>query len=110
LHPKTPRRSGELLVRRKAIQKGLLLYQSRGLVEQRYEPGGLYFAATEQTAGFLDVLRSQYVVCLRERADWVVEQFGQVSDSELEKLARDHLGEWGAEFVMESVLWSEDQT
>ncbi len=31
LHPKTPRRSGELLVRRQVLQDGLLLFQSRGL-------------------------------------------------------------------------------
>jgi len=33
LHPKTPHRSGELLVRRDVLQKGLLLYMGRGLAE-----------------------------------------------------------------------------
>lgn len=44
---------GELLVRRAVLEQGLLLYQSRGLVERRYTEGGLMFAATERTAAFL---------------------------------------------------------
>lgn len=107
LHPKTPRRSGELLVRRGAVQKGLMLYQSRGLVEQKFAPGGLFFAATERSALFVDVLKTGYVTELRQRADWVVDKFGKISDSDLENFARDHLGDWGAEFVLESVLWEE---
>ena len=59
LHPKTPHRGGELLVRRGTLQEGLLLYQSRGLVERRYENSGVFFAATDRSAAFLDVLRTE---------------------------------------------------
>jgi len=107
LHPKTPHRSGELLVRRKSLQEGLLLYQSRGLVEQRYEETGVFFAATERSAGFLEALSTEYLIALRERAAWLVDSFGQLPDTELEQMVREHRGEWGAEFTMESVLWSE---
>jgi hypothetical protein len=108
LHPQTPYRGGELLVRRGVLQEGLLLYQSRGLVERRYEESGVSFAATDRSAAFLDVLRTEYVVSLRERAVWLVENFGQTPDSDLEKMVREHIGKWGAEFAMESVLWSEE--
>lgn len=108
LHPQTPRRGGELLVRRGVLQEGLLLYQSRSLVDQRYENSGVSFAATERSAAFLDVLRTEYVVGLRERAAWLVGSFGQIPDADLEKMVRDNLGEWGAEFEMESVLWEEE--
>ena len=108
LHPKTPRRSGELLVRRDALQNGLLLYQSRGLIDRVYEKSGIFFTATERSAGFLDVLSSTYAINLRERATWLVDNFGKTTDSELEQVVSDHLGQWGAEFEMESVLWSED--
>ena len=108
LHPQTPHRGGELLVRRGVLQEGLLLYQSRGLVERRFEDAGVFFAATEQSASFLDTLSTEYVLGLRERAAWLVDTFGHMREADLEQLVRDHLGEWGAEFAMESVLWTEE--
>lgn len=108
LHPKTPHRGGELLVRRAVLEQGLMLYQSRGLLERQYTENGVMFAATERTAGFLDALSSSYSADLRARAAWLVAQFGEVPDSELLKIANARVGEWGAEFEFESVLRVED--
>jgi len=108
LHPKTPHRGGELLVRRAMLEQGLMLYQSRGLLERHYTETGVMFAATDKTAGFLDALSSDYVAELRERATWFVSVFGDISDSELLTIANSQAGEWGAEFAMESVLKVED--
>jgi hypothetical protein len=108
LHPQTPHRGGELLVRRVALRQGLLLYQSRGLVQTRFGVGGVFFTATERSAAFMDALRAAYTRELRSRATWVVERFGGASDEELQQMVREHIGEWGAEFEMESALWAED--
>lgn len=108
LHPQTPHRGGELLVRRAVLEQGLMLYQSRGLLERHYTEVGVMFAATERTAGFLDALSSGYAAELRDRAAWLVSLFGDVSDSELLQIANSQVGEWGAEFAMESVLKVED--
>lgn len=108
LHPKTPHRGGEILVRRGVLQEGLLLYQSRGLIDRIYQDGGVFFSANEQSAGFLDALSSDYVLGLRDRATWVVDSFGLISDSELDSMVRGRIGEWGAEFEMQSVLWTEE--
>jgi hypothetical protein len=108
LHPKTPHRGGELLVRRAVLERGLMLYQSRGLLERHYTEAGVMFAATDRTAGFLDALSSDYAAQLRERAAWLASLLGDVSDSELLKIANSQVGEWGAEFAMESVLKVED--
>lgn len=107
LHPQTPRRSGELLVRRESLQRGLLLYQSRGLIERRYEPDGIIFAATEASMTFIDVLESQYVSELRSRAEWLISRFHAMTDKQLDDFVKERLGSWGAEFEFESVL-SED--
>lgn len=104
LHPKTPHRGAELLVRRAVLEQGLLLYQSRGLVERRYTEGGVMLAATERSASFLDALSSPYLTLLRERAAWVMSAFGELNDAALALIAGEHIGEWGAEFEMESVL------
>ena len=108
LHPKTPHRGGELLVRRAVLEQGLMLYQSRGLLERKYTESGVMYAATERTAAFLDALSSDYAAALRVRASWLVSSFGESSDMELLETANSQVGEWGAEFAMESVLKIED--
>lgn len=108
LHPKTPYRGGELLVRRNTLRDGLMLYQSRGLLERRFEQSGLYFVATDQSGGFLDALDSGYVEALRQRAKQVVDFFNEFSDEDLANFVHDNIGHWGAEFEWSSVLWSEE--
>lgn len=108
LHPQTPHRGGEILVRRGVLQQGLTLYESRGLVERIYKDGGIFFAATDKSADFLDTLSTDYLKGLRERADWVVDTFGPLDDAKLDAFVRARIGTWGAEFSMESVLWSEE--
>lgn len=108
LHPQTPHRGGEILVRRGVVQKGLTLYESRALIERVYKDGGIFFAATDKSADFLDTLSTEYVKGLRERADWVVDRFGFLDDEELDAIVRDRIGTWGAEFAMESVLWTDE--
>ena len=108
LHPQTPYRGGEILVRRGVLQDGLTLYESRGLIERLYKDGGIFFAATDKSADFLDTLSTEYLKGLRERADWVVDSFGLLSDADLDAMVRDRIGTWGAEFLMESVLWTEE--
>jgi len=108
LHPKTPHRGGELLVRRAVLERGLILYQSRGLLERNFTESGVMFSATERAAAFLDTLSSEYSTDLEERAAWLVSFFKSTSDEDLLRLANSEAGEWGAEFEMESLLRAED--
>lgn len=107
LHPATPHRSGEILVRRRLVEQGLMLYMSRGLVERCSEPDGFRFAATEEAAPFLDSLTSPYCNELRDRANWVISSFGPLNALELDAIVTDNLGRWGAEFEFEAVLSEE---
>lgn len=109
LHPQTPHRNGELLVRRNVVQKGLLLYMARGLAVQKFRLNGIVYAATEKTGSFLDVLQSEYIFELRKRTRWLVETFSDMDDDHLNTFICKHLGAWGAEFEMESVLWEENE-
>lgn len=108
LHPQTPHRGGEILVRRGVLQEGLLLYQSRALIARLYQDGGVFYSATDRSAAFLDTLSTEYVVGLRARATWVVDSFGLLSDGELDSMVRERIGKWGAEFDLESVLRAEE--
>jgi hypothetical protein len=108
LHPQTPHRGGEILVRRGVLQEGLLLYQSRGLIDESFDSGGVFFSATDRAGGFIDALATEYVAGLRARSMWVVENFGLLQDAALDRMVRERIGQWGAEFEMESVLWADE--
>lgn len=108
LHPQTPYRGGEILVRRRVLQEGLLLYQSRGLIEHVYQNNGIFFSATDRSGAFLDALCADYVGGLREMATWVVDNFGLLADNDLDSMVREQIGKWGAEFALASVLYEEE--
>ncbi|MEP7165204.1 MAG: ABC-three component system middle component 2 [Ferruginibacter sp.] len=104
LHPPTPHRSGEVLVRRKIIEQGLNLFLSRRLIEKKYTEKGIVYNATEKTTPFLDNLRTKYSLSLKDRANWVIKSFNGFSDIELENFFKINLDRWGGEFTKEASL------
>jgi hypothetical protein len=104
LHPATPHRSGEFLVRRGMVERGLVLLLSRGLIERCFSVAGIEYVASETAVPFLDNLRSAYTDRLRQVAEWVAEQFGAQSNAQIEKFFMEHLDRWGGEFESEAVL------
>jgi hypothetical protein len=104
LHPATPNRSGELLVRREVLERGLFLFLSRGLVERHFSERGIGFAASETSQPFLQSLTTAYTASLRERGEWVISSFGDYSDEALAEYFRTRIDQWGAEFESESLF------
>lgn len=98
LHPKTPHRSGEALIRREIVQQGLLLLAVRGLAKETPSPNGFRWSASESAGAFLDALVSPYARGLRQNAMWLAERFGDTSDENLRQFVEQNLGRWGAEF------------
>ena len=98
LHPQLPLRSAELLVRRKLIERGLLLMMSRGLVERIVDVNGISYRAGEMAETFLSTLTSPYLTALRERGDWVVSTFGNLNDTTLRQTMSRFFGQWIEEF------------
>jgi hypothetical protein len=98
LHASLPLRSGELTVRRQLVERGLFLMISRGLVEHLALPDGFQYRASESANAFLSMLSSPYILKLRERADWVITNFGQSSLEELQAVERSFLRAWTAQF------------
>lgn len=104
IHPATPHRSGELLVRRSLVESGLKLMEQKSVVERRFSKDGLEFVAGEYAVLFLNSLSSTYSKLLRERAQWVVNHFQTMSDSDLTDYMRSRWSQWGTEFVRTSLL------
>lgn len=98
LHPPIPLRSGELLVRRDLVERGLMLMLSRGLVDRHFLHDGVFFSATEDSAPFVATLTSDYIIQLEERAAWAVELFGQLTNVEINGRARQLIKSWAPEF------------
>ena len=107
LHPATPLRSGELLVRRSLVELGLRLLIQKGLVAKNYTKAGIYFSANRHAGKFLEYMTSEYARRCAEISKWIAGRFQPMSDDELREFIHENLGRWGAEFTRESVLWEE---
>lgn len=98
IHPALPLRSGELLVRRQLIERGLMLMISRGLVARLAKPNGFMYQAEDDAGPFLDALTAEYLSDLRDRAKWVVKTFHNMSDREVRSLLTKVFDQWSREF------------
>lgn len=98
LHAAVPMRTAELLVRRGLVERGLLLMVSKGLAERSVEPSGIVYDAGEFAETFLSSLTSEYIRTLMERADWVVQEFGGLTESELKLRMGNYFDQWIEQF------------
>jgi hypothetical protein len=104
LHPATPHRSGEILVKRDVLRQGLRLMTSRDLISTDFSSDGIRYRATDLTQPFLRYLAGPYIDELRDRASWVAQKFGGMSNQILGEYVTLHLREWGGEFLNEAVV------
>jgi hypothetical protein len=100
IHPALPLRSGELLVRRQLIERGLLLMISRGLVSRHATPKGFAYQAEDDAGPFLDSLTAEYLDDLKDRAVWVVDRFSEKSDHDIRVMLSQVYDQWSREFQM----------
>ncbi|WP_141202210.1 ABC-three component system middle component 2 [Oceanimonas doudoroffii] len=104
IHPDTPHRSGEMLIKRPVLESGIKNMMAKGLIKSNYSEHGITYVATEASSPFLDSLQADYTRRLMVIADWVTTNFDEVSVDELNSYANRHLGVWGGEFINESIV------
>lgn len=107
LHPNTPHRSGELLIRRPLLESALKIMSSRELVNIEYSDSGITYLASENTSPFLDNLQASYTKRMVDRAMWVVENFDEIPIEEIRIKTNKNLHTWGGEFLSESIVRGE---
>jgi hypothetical protein len=102
LHPVTPSRKGELLVRRALLQEGLDLMRSRSLLERRLQKSGIGFRATAAGSHLASQFESTYANLLRARAEWVMGKFGDASADALARTLGARMQEWEDELIYDN--------
>ncbi len=107
LHPPLPIRTGELGMKRERIQEGVQVLIRADLAHMEPTADGIHFWASERAVGFLRLLETEYAHALTERAAWVVEHFGDMSDSDLREAMRTVSGHWAEEFEQTDTSASE---
>lgn len=98
LHPRLPLTTSELLVRRKLIERGLLLMISRGLVERVVDERGISYMAGELAETFVSSMTVPYSRALCERGQWAVSSFGEMDDEKLKREVNSLFGRWIEQF------------
>jgi hypothetical protein len=98
LHPPTPHRSAELLVRRRLVEDALLLMMTRDLVQRQVTPDGIKYGAGENAAIFLASLSTNYLCALKERASWLANALGHHTDQRFRVVMRRFFDDWVEEF------------
>lgn len=98
LHAALPMRAGELLVRRGLIEKGLLLMTSRNLIQRILAEDGFNYVAGDAAAPFLASLISIYSQRLKERAQWAVDRFTDMTTFEIRQITHRLFESWSSQF------------
>ena len=109
LHPALPLRFNELLVRRQIVEHGLLLMVSAKLVRRYTDSLGFHFVAEDAAGAFLANLTSEYVVGVKERAQWVVDTFDSMTADDLNRVINRLFEAWTIEFQPVDTLYKMEQ-
>lgn len=98
LHPATSTHAAEMLVRRELVREGLILMQSRQLVEFLADNSGFKYRAGPEIPTFTSTLRSTYFLKLEMCARFLVRRIDGLSDEEFDSLIEDQLERWAIQF------------
>jgi hypothetical protein len=98
LHPNVPHRDGELLVRRSLVEQGITLMSRLHMVEAKYGTSGIVYAALDQAAPFVKLIRTEYGRALKERAAWLIGYLSEHDAEHLHEIINRKIGRWAVEF------------
>lgn len=98
LHPDLPGRKGELLVRRRLVEKSLDLMRRCHLVDQESTEEGFLFVASDEAAAYVEVLETPYSERLKVCARWVAGQVKEHSKERFKIMVRERIGDWNDAF------------
>lgn len=98
LHPNIVQRSGEILVRRPLVENGIVLMESKRLIEKVITTNGFYYCATELACVFIESLTNKYIKALNQRASWAVTMYNDYGDRLFSEIFNSAFDRWRDEF------------
>lgn len=104
LHPATPHRSGELLIKRPLIEAGVRMMMQKSIIECTFSAEGILYCAGNWSLTFLGAIQEPYLASLRSRAKWISHTFGSMSNARLSAFVSEHWTAWGAEFELQAFV------
>jgi hypothetical protein len=99
LHPASPYRRAEPIIRREVVHRGLRLITGRGLATRIHTRQGFTYLATEEASPFLASLTSDYWRELLLRTRWDSRNFKEMDWHQLARLMQVHVDNWVAKFA-----------
>lgn len=103
LHPNVLQRNGELLVRRPLVERGLLLMESKKLVEKFVSMDGFYYSTTDLAVTFIESLTNSYVSELFKRSQWAVSRYKDFGDQFFAEIFNTAFDRWTHEFQIAEI-------
>lgn len=100
LHPKVKSRAGELMVRRKLIERGLMLMEYKGLVSRLHLNNGFFYRSTDLSHVFIDSMTNNYIKKLQERAEWAVDMLYRNEYNTFKIIFDTAIKSWSNEFKL----------
>jgi ABC-3C biological conflict system middle component len=103
LHPATATHATEMLVRRELIRNGLLLMQTRSMIERVANESGICYRAGDEAHNFVAYLTSQYFHELRRAATYLASLRRELGKFRFEQLVEHQLERWAIQFQSSEV-------
>jgi hypothetical protein len=94
LHPDLSDRKGELLVRRRLIERSLDLMRRCHLVDQEITDAGVLYRASDEAAAYVELLETSYSERLKDCADWIAQQVKSSGMNQFKSFVRTQIGDW----------------
>jgi hypothetical protein len=98
LHPPTATHATEMLVRRELIHNGLLLMQTRRLVDRIATSDGILYRAGNEAHNFARYLESDYFRKLKGAADYLAFLRGKTGKTGFDQIVHQQLERWAIQF------------
>jgi hypothetical protein len=98
LHPATTTQATEMLVRRELIHNGLLLMQTRSLVDRIADSTGISYRAGEEAHNCVSYLTSQYFQELQDAARFLTSLRRELGKFDFDQLVEQQLERWAIQF------------
>jgi len=102
LHAPIPNRGTQLYSRKVIVERSLKYLISKQLIKVNPTDAGIEYLISEYGFKFLEYFESTYFNNLKNRIIWTIDQFGNLSNSEMKEFINNNMSKWGQEFMADN--------